>query len=68
MEKAQLQNLKSEVENLKYQLDMEKDRNKRLEELYEVYTNLTEESGLEADRSTGDPPGRSYRLLAIKPR
>lgn len=66
VEKAQLQNLKSEVENLKYQLDMEKDRSKRLEELYEVYTDLTGGSGSEPDRRTGDVPGRPYRLVPAK--
>lgn len=41
VDKTQLESLESEVENLKQQLDAEIDRNKRLEELYKLYTNLS---------------------------
>jgi len=56
VEKAQLQNLKSEVEDLKYRLDMEKARSKRLEELYEVYTNVR----------AGSEPDRTFRVVPAK--
>ena len=55
LEKAQFQNLKNEVENLKYLLDVEKDRNRRLTELYEVYADLNEAAGLK--------PATNFRLV-----
>jgi len=40
-EREQFRSLEMEVENLKYQLDAERERNRRLEELFAVYGNLT---------------------------
>jgi rod shape-determining protein MreC len=42
VEEAKLQSLESDLESLKRQLDEERARNSRLEELYEVCTNLTQ--------------------------
>jgi rod shape-determining protein MreC len=62
VENAQLQNLENEVENLKHQLDMEKATNRRLEELYQVYTNI--QSGLEPDRTFRLAPAK---VIAVEP-
>lgn len=64
VEKTQLQRLESEVEILKHQLDSEKDRNRELEELYEVYTDLTQGSDSEAAGTFRLIPAR---VIAVEP-
>ncbi len=57
-ENARLQDLESKVEYLKHQLDAERGRNReRLEELYEVCTNLAQGSGENT---------RTFRLVPAK--
>ena len=63
-EKARLESLENEVESLKRQLDEEKERNRRLEGLYEVYANLTEEGVLKSLDSLSLVPGR---VIAVEP-
>ncbi len=63
-EEAQIQSLKSDVESLKRQLDEEKERNKRLEGLYEVYTSLTKETGMDSLSPFSLIPAR---VIAVEP-
>jgi rod shape-determining protein MreC len=64
VERSQVQNLEREMENLKILLDEEKDRNRRLEELFEVYDSLTGGSNPESSSAFSLIPAK---VIAMEP-
>lgn len=65
-EKAELQRLRSEVASLKHQLNAERDRSKRLGELYEFYTDVWEgpnPSHTTTPTATDSGSARTFRLV-----